>query len=109
MRGQTDSSHSAISQKILATGATAAPLIAPVPVIPALQVSHLVDNYDDADGYYRITPGELLDSARYQVTTNLGKGMFSAVVKAKVIKAVDGDEVLGQEVAIKVIRSQESM
>jgi serine/threonine-protein kinase PRP4 len=80
-----------------------------VPVIPALQVSHLVDNYDDAEGYYRITPGELLDSARYQVTTNLGKGMFSAVVKAKVIKAVDADEVLGQEVAIKVIRSQESM
>ncbi len=35
--------------------------------------------------------------------------MFSAVIKAKVIKAVDADEKLGQEVAIKVIRSQESM
>ncbi len=79
-----------------------------MPVIPALQVSSLVDSYDDAEGYYRITPGELLDGGRYQVTTNLGKGMFSAVIKAKVVKALH-DEKLGAEVAIKVIRSQESM
>ncbi|KAK4685529.1 serine/threonine-protein kinase PRP4, partial [Tremellales sp. Uapishka_1] len=71
-----------------------------------------VDNVDDSDGYYRITPGETLDDGRYQVTTNLGKGMFSAVVKAKVLKAVDQErrqDVVGREVAIKVIRSQESM
>lgn len=75
-------------------------------------LAHLVDNLDDSDGYYRITPGETLDDGRYQVTTNLGKGMFSAVVKAKVLKAVDQErrqDVVGKEVAIKVIRSQESM
>ncbi|EIW72735.1 hypothetical protein TREMEDRAFT_25323 [Tremella mesenterica DSM 1558] len=72
----------------------------------------MVDNVDDPEGYYRITPGEILDDGRYQVTINLGKGMFSSVVKAKVLKAVDQErrqDVVGREVAIKVIRSQESM
>jgi serine/threonine-protein kinase PRP4 len=70
----------------------------------------LVDNYDDSEGYYRITPGEVLDDGRYKITVNLGKGMFAQVMRAKVLKASDNDgEKVGQEVAIKVIRSQESM
>ncbi|OCF32866.1 CMGC/DYRK/PRP4 protein kinase [Kwoniella heveanensis BCC8398] len=72
----------------------------------------VVDNVDDTEGYYRILPGEILDDGRYQVTITLGKGMFSAVVKAKVLKAVNQErrqDVVGKEVAIKVIRSQESM
>lgn len=75
-------------------------------------VLDVVDNVDDTDGYYRITPGEVLDDGRYQVTISLGKGMFSSVVKAKVLKAVDQErrqDVVGKEVAIKIIRSQESM
>ena len=75
-------------------------------------VLDVVDNVDDTDGYYRITPGEVLDGGRYQVTISLGKGMFSSVVKAKVLKAVDQErrqDVVGKEVAIKIVRSQESM
>jgi serine/threonine-protein kinase PRP4 len=63
--------------------------------------ANLVDNWDDIDGYYRIVLGELLDG-RYHVQANLGKGMFSAVVRAL-------DQSTNKLVAIKVIRSQESM
>lgn len=76
------------------------------------KVAEIVDNVDDTEGYYRITPGEVLDDGRYQVTISLGKGMFSSVVKAKVLKAVDQErrqDVVGKEVAIKIVRSQESM
>lgn len=72
----------------------------------------VVDNVDDVEGYYRITPGEILDNGRYQVTVTLGKGMFSAVIRAKVLKAVGQErrqDVVGREVAIKLMRSQESM
>lgn len=68
----------------------------------------LVDNYDDAEGYYKLLLGELLDNGRYHVVANLGKGMFSGVVRARdtETKNEKGEQV---EVAIKVIRSQESM
>lgn len=82
---------------------------APTAVQAALDV---VDNVDDTEGYYRITPGELLDDGRYQVAVTLGKGMFSAVVKATVLKPVGQErraDVVGKEVAIKLMRSQESM
>ncbi|KAL7423690.1 U4/U6 small nuclear ribonucleoprotein prp4 [Cryptotrichosporon argae] len=82
------------------------------PVVAKPTVLEVVDNLDDSEGYYRITPGEVIDNGRYQITTNLGKGMFSAVVKAKVLKAVGQErhqDVVGKEVAIKFIRSQESM
>jgi serine/threonine-protein kinase PRP4 len=74
-----------------------------------------LDDFDDPDGYYRILLGELLDGGRYHVHANLGRGMFSSVVKAKDLspgegmKSIDGDGNAGKEVAIKVIRSQESM
>ncbi|KAL1410904.1 U4/U6 small nuclear ribonucleoprotein prp4 [Vanrija albida] len=78
----------------------------------AAAVLEVVDNVDDTEGYYRITPGELMDDGRYELTYTLGKGMFSAVVKAKVLKAVGQErrqDVVGKEVAIKLMRSQESM
>jgi len=61
----------------------------------------LLDDWDDPEGYYRIILGELLDD-RYHVQTNLGKGVFSAVVRAL-------DTKTDRLVAIKVIRKQESM
>ena len=61
----------------------------------------MLDDWDDPEGYYRIILGELLDN-RYHVQTNLGKGVFSAVVRAH-------DRETDKPVAIKVIRKQESM
>ncbi|THX62160.1 kinase-like protein [Aureobasidium pullulans] len=61
----------------------------------------MLDDWDDPEGYYRIILGELLDD-RYHVQTNLGKGVFSAVVRAL-------DATTNRTVAIKIIRTQESM
>lgn len=66
-----------------------------------------VDSAADPEGYYQIILGEGLDNGRYQVFSTLGKGMFSAVVRARIIHG-EKDEV-GKEVAIKIVRSQESM
>lgn len=75
------------------------PTIIPITLIhnPALQ-----DNWDDPEGYYRITLGEIL-AERYHVFSVLGKGVFSSVVKAKDIKDSD------KHVAIKIIRCNETM
>lgn len=80
----------------------------------ALNPSLLADNFDDSEGYYKVILGEVLDGGRYLVQANLGKGMFSSVVKAKdlgedgkgIYKPEDGEK---REVAIKMVRSQESM
>ncbi|SCV67032.1 BQ2448_5678 [Microbotryum intermedium] len=64
----------------------------------------LADNFDDADGYYKLIIGELLDNGRYHVQANLGRGMFSSVVRAR-----DTESTTGEDVAIKIVRSQESM
>lgn len=61
----------------------------------------MLDSWADTEGYYRIMIGELLDN-RYAVQSILGKGVFSAVVKA-----VDQDA--GEGVAIKVIRNNDLM
>lgn len=62
----------------------------------------MLDNWDDPEGYYRIILGELLDG-RYNVQANLGKGVFSAVVRATDLKRD------GETVAIKVIRANDTM
>ncbi|KAL8850337.1 MAG: hypothetical protein Q9221_004752 [Calogaya cf. arnoldii] len=61
----------------------------------------MLDDWDDDEGYYKVIPGELLDS-RYHVQSNLGRGMFSGVVRAT-------DQKLGKLAAIKIIRNNESM
>lgn len=61
----------------------------------------LLDDWDDHEGYYRIILGELLDG-RYHIQANLGKGMFSSVVRAM-------DGTTNELKAIKVIRNNETM
>lgn len=84
---------------------TSAATFTPVPAAAtAAAPVTLLDNWDDPDGYYRITLGEHLGkSARYHVFAVLGRGMFSSVVKAR--DSLEGD----REVAIKIVRSQETM
>ncbi|RKF83024.1 putative serine-threonine protein kinase [Golovinomyces cichoracearum] len=73
--------------------------------IPTLQAKELdvgmLDNWDDTEGYYKVILGELLNG-RYHVQTNLGKGMFSGVVRAM-------DVTTKKLVAIKLIRNNETM
>ncbi|RWS05742.1 serine/threonine-protein kinase PRP4-like protein [Dinothrombium tinctorium] len=62
----------------------------------------LNDNWDDAEGYYRVRIGEILDG-RYSVYGYTGQGVFSNVVRARDMART------GQEVAVKIIRSNEIM
>ncbi|GAC93125.1 hypothetical protein PHSY_000687 [Pseudozyma hubeiensis SY62] len=89
-----------------ANGSTAA-LISntkPLPLVDAASSSaaNLSSNWDDGDGYLRTILGETLDE-RYQISAVVGKGMFASVVRARDL----ADN--GREVAIKIVRVQESM
>lgn len=72
----------------------------PVPQAKALDMS-MLDDWDDQEGYYKVILGELLDG-RYHVQSNLGRGMFSGVVRAT-------DQRTTRLVAIKLIRNNETM
>lgn len=72
----------------------------PIPQAKELDIG-MLDNWDDPEGYYKIILGELLNS-RYHVQANLGKGMFSGVVRAM-------DVSTKRLVAIKLIRNNETM
>lgn len=62
----------------------------------------LTDNWDDAEGYYRVRIGECLDT-RYIVSGYTGQGVFSNVVRAR-------DQARGNSgVAVKIIRNNEIM
>lgn len=63
----------------------------------------LQDAYDDPEGYYNFQVGEMMDG-RYEVYANLGRGVFSSVLRAR-----DTDEQGEEEVAIKVLRANETM
>jgi len=76
------------------------------PAAPAL-VTTTLDSAADSEGYYSVILGEQLDGGRYQVFSSLGKGMFANVVRARVIGGEPAD--VGREVAIKIVRCQESM
>jgi len=72
----------------------------PIPSAKELDVG-MLDNWDDTEGYYKVILGELLNG-RYHVQANLGKGMFSGVVRAT-------DTTSKKLVAIKIIRNNETM
>ncbi|KAL1666274.1 kinase-like protein [Schizophyllum commune] len=74
------------------------------PAAPAL-ITTTLDSASDPEGYYTIVLGEQLDGGMYQVFSSLGKGMFANVVRARILQGLD----TGREVAIKLVRSQESM
>ena len=58
----------------------------------------LTDNWDDAEGYYRVRIGETLDN-RYVVSGYTGQGVFSNVIRAR-------DQARGNShVAVKIIRN----
>ncbi|XP_026761395.2 uncharacterized protein LOC113520299 [Galleria mellonella] len=68
----------------------------------ALENPSLTDNWDDAEGYYRVRIGETLDN-RYNVYGYTGQGVFSNVVRAR-------DQARGNtDVAVKIIRNNEIM
>ena len=66
----------------------------------ALDVN-MMDNWDDPEGYYNTILGELIEN-RYHVTQNLGRGMFSSVVRAT-------DTTTNDLVAIKIVRNNDTM
>ncbi|XP_022945815.1 serine/threonine-protein kinase prpf4B-like isoform X1 [Cucurbita moschata] len=70
-----------------------------------IERSGLHDNWDDADGYYNYRFGEVLDG-RYEIAAAHGKGVFSTVVRAKDLKGGHDEP---EEVAIKILRSNETM
>ncbi|KAF9559509.1 kinase-like protein [Agrocybe pediades] len=74
---------------------------------PALITTATLDTAADPEGYYSVILGEQLDGGRYQVFSSLGKGMFANVVRARILQGEPGE--VGKEVAIKIIRCQESM
>jgi len=71
-------------------------------VVVADENPSLTDNWDDEEGYYRLRVGEQLDG-RYRITSNMGRGVFSTVVRA-----IDVQED-NREVAIKIIRNNDVM
>lgn len=63
----------------------------------------LIDNWDDADGYYQICIGDTLNHNRYRIKGLLGKGMF-----ANVVNVVDKQK-KDREMAIKIARNNDIM
>ncbi|SNX85584.1 related to mRNA splicing-associated serine-threonine protein kinase [Melanopsichium pennsylvanicum] len=76
--------------------------VLPVSDNSSTTTANLSSNWDDSEGYLRIILGETIND-RYQIFAVLGKGMFASVVRARDLH--DNS----REVAIKIIRVQESM
>uniref|UniRef100_A0A1D2AF63 Protein kinase domain-containing protein n=1 Tax=Auxenochlorella protothecoides TaxID=3075 RepID=A0A1D2AF63_AUXPR len=69
----------------------------------------LVDNFDDAEGYYQFQVGEVIGPG-YEVFAAHGQGVFSSVLRARDVTGRQGEGgAPPPELAIKVIRSNETM
>ncbi|XP_068620245.1 serine/threonine-protein kinase PRP4 homolog isoform X2 [Battus philenor] len=62
----------------------------------------LSDNWDDHDGYYRVSLGDRLNNNKFTIKAILGQGVFANVVRAQ-------DHEHGHDVAIKIVRNNEYM
>jgi serine/threonine-protein kinase PRP4 len=68
----------------------------------------LLDNWDDAEGYYKIISNELVNDGRYRMIKGLGRGVFANVAQAEDLK-VPGEDGTPNLVAIKIIRRNDLM
>ncbi|KAJ4349771.1 U4/U6 small nuclear ribonucleoprotein prp4 [Didymosphaeria variabile] len=68
----------------------------------------LLDNWDDAEGYYKLIANELVNGGRYRMIKNLGRGVFANVAQAEDISIQD-DNSNHKLVAIKMIRRNDLM
>lgn len=68
----------------------------------------LLDNWDDAEGYYKLIANELVNGGRYRMIKNLGRGVFANVAQAEDISIQD-DSNTHKLVAIKMIRRNDLM
>eukprot|EP00474_Spongospora_subterranea_P000764 CRZ01222.1 hypothetical protein [Spongospora subterranea] len=75
-----------------------------VPVVQVVPENvHLIDNWDDAEGYYSFRLGDVLHDGRYEVFANQGRGVFSTVLRVR-------DRLAGnRELVVKVIRQNDVM
>lgn len=69
----------------------------------------LLDNWDDAEGYYKIISNELVNGGRYRMIKSLGRGVFANVAQAEDVKAQGDDNNNRKLVAIKMIRKNDLM
>jgi serine/threonine-protein kinase PRP4 len=72
-----------------------------------LEKSVFKDSWDDPEGYYNFAVGEIIDE-RYEVFAAYGRGVFSTVLRAVNLNKPES-VVTRDEVAIKVIRSNDAM
>ena len=63
----------------------------------------LAEDAIDASGYYQVRPGEVMNG-KYRVVSEIGRGVFSCV-----ISCIDISGGAGKNVAIKMIKNNETM
>lgn len=68
----------------------------------------LLDNWDDAEGFYKLIANELVDGGRYRMIKNLGRGVYANVAQAEDI-SIESETSKNKLVAIKMCRRNDRM